>query len=733
MARKIEFEIGVQTDLKSVEDLNNELGQLSQEFESVAIGSQRFKELGRQIQSTEAQLKNIDLQFESLDREQRTTALVDTFNGLVGAVGAVSSAFLAFGVESEAIEEVEKKLLGVIGVVQGVSEATNGFLAAQKAFPKTFEKIGGAITGAFTNAAGGVNKLKVALASLGIGVLIILIDQLIQNWDKVSAVLGIATDKQKKYNDALLEAEAGQQQLIFELNAYNDVVQDTTKSEEERAFALQQLNKLGVNTEDITLANAEALDELNERIEKQTKLIVARAKAEAAASLLQQALEAQLKAESSSLEENIGFWEKLGNQVLYGGSVYGQAVVNAKNATEAAENQGKAVSEAQAEVDRATKVYEQTLAALLPLEAENSEQQTKVKEALERRAKAEKDLEKAVQERANLEKQAQAEVARITEELEVLRADESEKEIVRIKQSYADRLELLKQVYGEESEEVKNLLTLQNAEITDFEKDLELKKEQELSDLKAQIREAEANTVAEQREFDLQATETYYNDLIAQAEAAGLETAELEASRDEALNAQRAGYREEDKENATQIALAKKEAEVAIENAKFGLLAQAANLAQDLAGENKAVAIGAVIASQAAAIGQIIASTGLANAKATAVSPLTAGQPWVTINTIAAGLSIASAVNSARKSIQQINSSDKGGSVQSPGRLPSGGGGGGVPSLSGGISAGIGAVPDIPTPGGVGQEQPPIQTYVLAGDVTDAQDASAQINNLRKV
>ena len=92
--------------------------------------------------------------------------------------------------------------------------------------------------------------------------------------------------------------------------------------------------------------------------------------------------------------------------------------------------------------------------------------------------------------------------------------------------------------------------------------------------------------------------------------------------------------------------MAELEARTAIEQAKFGILAQFGGLLGQLAGESKELQIAAVIATQAAAIGQIISSTGLANAKALAASPLTFGQPWVTINTVSAGLSIASAVAS---------------------------------------------------------------------------------------
>ena len=185
-------------------------------------------------------------------------------------------------------------------------------------------------------------------------------------------------------------------------------------------------------------------------------------------------------------------------------------------------------------------------------------------------------------------------------------------------------------------------------------------------------------------------------------------------------------------EDKIAAALAEKEARAQIEQAKFGILSQFGQLLGQLAGENKELQIAAIIAQQAAAIGQIVSATGLANAKAVAASPLTFGQPWVTINTISAGLSIATAVASAVKSIQQIKStkggSGGGGSAASPSRLPSGAAGGG---------AAVNSPFEQFTPAGTSPEalggQQTVRAYVIGGDVTSTQEADAKINNRRSL
>jgi len=116
------FSINVDVNSKSVNELEQDLQTLEAQFKTLKIGDPGFTALGQKIQGVKSQLKDVELQFEGLDKEQRATALVDVFNGLTGAVGAVSSAFIAFGADASAIENAEKKLLGVIGVVLLVNQ-----------------------------------------------------------------------------------------------------------------------------------------------------------------------------------------------------------------------------------------------------------------------------------------------------------------------------------------------------------------------------------------------------------------------------------------------------------------------------------------------------------------------------------------------------------------------------------------------------------------------------------
>jgi hypothetical protein len=109
------------------------------------------------------------------------------------------------------------------------------------------------------------------------------------------------------------------------------------------------------------------------------------------------------------------------------------------------------------------------------------------------------------------------------------------------------------------------------------------------------------------------------------------------------------------------------------------LVGQFGGFLQQIAGENKELAIAGIVAEQVASVSKIISATGVANAKAVSASPLTGGQPFVAFNTISAGLSIAGGLAGAKKAISDISSNKKNPSASG---LGSTGGGGGALSAS---------------------------------------------------
>jgi hypothetical protein len=138
----------------------------------------------------------------------------------------------------------------------------------------------------------------------------------------------------------------------------------------------------------------------------------------------------------------------------------------------------------------------------------------------------------------------------------------------------------------------------------------------------------------------------------------------------------------------------------------------------------KALAIADVTRTAAKSVSETISSIGIANAKSVAASPLTLGQPFVTMNTVKGGLQIASTIASSAKAIQSITSGSK--SVSSGSASMGGGGGGSAPSVSAPMFNVVGTSGQNQIAQTLGQ-QAPVQAYVVSGNVSTAQSLDRNI------
>ena len=260
--------------------------------------------------------------------------------------------------------------------------------------------------------------------------------------------------------------------------------------------------------------------------------------------------------------------------------------------------------------------------------------------------------------------------------------------------------------------------------------DAEAQRLQELADLKKSIRDAEANTEAELRAKALEDLDLYYAELITKAQANGIATDELEASRLEAMNALKQKYADEDaarsdaeKAKAKEVSDYEKQLAKQVADTKLGVATAAFDSISQIAGEQSAVGKAAAVAS--ATINTYQAAT---NALANTPAPPPFPQ-------IAAGVAIASGLLNVKKILSTPT--------------PAGGGGGGS----------AGSAPSVPTapvydPNAAlqaaqqGQDQQnvvgldqsqgqttgmSIKAYVVSDDMTTQQEADKKINDLARL
>jgi hypothetical protein len=157
------------------------------------------------------------------------------------------------------------------------------------------------------------------------------------------------------------------------------------------------------------------------------------------------------------------------------------------------------------------------------------------------------------------------------------------------------------------------------------------------------------------------------------------------------------------------------DAKLSIQNAQLDNVSAGISLLQNLGIKNKAIQKGLLIAENAAGIAKIIINTMAGNAKAIAASPLTAGQPFVTANTIGGALGVASSIAATAKGLSALGG---GGGASGGGSLPSGGGQAPAPPQFNIVGqSGTNQLAQTIA----GQQNKPIEAFVVSSAVTTSQ------------
>lgn len=745
---KVEVEADVEPSIAALKSLKKQLRE-------TAAGSEDFQRLQQKINDTEDAIKSARTGASNFTEVlgQLPGPIGDIGNKLSGTVNTLKQ----FGglkltdIKTSFVELGKDIVDGIKGIGQltGVTKAyttVNNFLAA------SFVKVGVA-EGV---AAAGAKALSAALISTGIGALVVLlgtaVSALISYFDSSKKAEKAADDFSaaiKRQND-LLGQNLGQidfenKKKLLQAKIANKSQQELNKIEAE---GLQQR----YNT--IKAANSAALQEQKDLANKQGKY--AKTNDETRNKLLEKNLEnitklskdesdAREAIELNGLEKQVAINDKKNQKIASANqSASGQAAANRKRDLEEIQ---RGLEEARlATLGAKEKELEEVRIKYDTLKAKAVKygQDTKVIEEARGKANIEIADKYAKEDKDKAEKALQDKLAvdTLALDLRVAKGEMSEKEyqakLFEVRKNAAIQTEILNNQALATDDVALQAALQKNKEYIAAEIDLEsfkTEKKKELAEeergilatrLQSQIEALDAENARIEGDFqqDLERL-AEKRELLKEQETNDLANTELTEFQRTEIRKKYADARKNvsDQEIATEKAAA--EAKQEINMAYLGLFEQFGNTLSQLAGKNKALAIAGIVISQAASIGQIIAQTSIANAKAVAANPLGFGQPWVTINTISAGLSIASTIASAAKSIQQINSQpgassgvgSSSASASAPSIAP--------PRVSGA------AAPQIQTGGGqnptaqigetIAGAQRPIRAYVVSGEVSSQQ------------
>jgi hypothetical protein len=123
--------------LLEADTANMKLGQLEEHFaelqariREVPRGSKEFDKLSHSIARTSAEIKNIELGFEGLDRE----GVASQLGGLAGGIGEVTASLVLMGGENETMQEMAASIEKAMAISMGFKGAIEGLSAASKLY-----------------------------------------------------------------------------------------------------------------------------------------------------------------------------------------------------------------------------------------------------------------------------------------------------------------------------------------------------------------------------------------------------------------------------------------------------------------------------------------------------------------------------------------------------------------------------------------------------------------------
>ena len=262
------FEVNIDVNSASLNELNKEFERLNTLARDLPRNAKGLDQVAASAQKVGTAIEKTNAKLSGLKVDEKADLAVKAFRGLLGGVQAVSAAFIAFGADASAIEDAEKKLLGIFNVVDGLGDAAQGAVAFQKLLTMSFGQTAVAAEGA----AVGVNSLKTALITSGIGLLVVALGL------AISLLLDFGDSEEDVKKEVEATNKALEEQIAYteKLNGYskqftqeainNAKKQGKTESEISKIKQKQLQKDRDIAIDNINKINKKQQDSLNKNI-----------------------------------------------------------------------------------------------------------------------------------------------------------------------------------------------------------------------------------------------------------------------------------------------------------------------------------------------------------------------------------------------------------------------------------------------------------------------------------
>lgn len=204
---------GVETSIKNMDQLEQSIKDLEGQLSKADFGSEEFQDLSKELVKARNQVRDLDKELEGLDTIQRTESFLKLGEGIAGAFAIGQGAIGLFGEESEELEKTMVKVQSAISIAVGARAAAEGLLNARIAARIVQEKLLAAqmtITNVVVGSSTGALKaFRIALASTGVGLLVIALGSLIANFEDVKKWIDENVFSLTQFGNKLQEVGSG--------------------------------------------------------------------------------------------------------------------------------------------------------------------------------------------------------------------------------------------------------------------------------------------------------------------------------------------------------------------------------------------------------------------------------------------------------------------------------------------------------------------------------------------
>ena len=236
------------------EDLGDAVSKTQLEAEKLAqqfgINDARTQEAIKAAGRYKAELEQLDFAIDAA--KGGSDQLFRASQGVLGGFEAAAGAAALFGGQSEALEATLVKLQGAMALSQGLKDFNE--------FAPAIKNVAGTVTGPLTKAFKGFgNAAKTAIASTGIGALVVGVGVLVTYWDDIKETLFGISDEQTKMVEKQRQMVAQAEQQLSNLELQENSLRLQGMSEE----TILRLKKQQLETAvEFAITNVESAEHL---------------------------------------------------------------------------------------------------------------------------------------------------------------------------------------------------------------------------------------------------------------------------------------------------------------------------------------------------------------------------------------------------------------------------------------------------------------------------------------